>query len=320
MDFSWVGFVVEDYIIESLIGEGSFSMVYRGLPSQQGPPLVFKVSRPEGYGPVEWQTGAFNTLAKVYATSGFADVTPPADVVLKLQWDTLEGVRDPGLVHPVGCGEDAGLFYYKMPFIGGTSLREKLQGKSAPVRVLVEAARAMERLTQNQGLEYHGDLKPDNILCPESGEVMLIDPGYFGPMRINGVLLDFCAISTPCYYPLLAPDDLFALGIMLWEIVLGEQPFRKRGFSGRSNLERVGPELLEAVLDREKVGRYELSAILDLRLPREILPGLDARTEAVLLKAMKLRKVGEGKLELDEGFSSFAAFAGAVADSLASRL
>ena len=77
----------------------------------------------------------------------------------------------------------------------------------------------------------HRDLKPENILVDDSGNVKVIDFGFSASSRVK--LKSFC--GTP---PFMAPEltkkvpyngaavDVWALGIMLYQMIVGKLPFR----------------------------------------------------------------------------------------------
>jgi serine/threonine protein kinase len=307
MNLSWVGLEIDGALIESVIGEGGFSVVY--MARGDGPRLVFKVARPEAHVSVEPQTGCFNTLAQAPDSSGISDIAPQPGEVLACQYERLTSIESDNVVRPLSSNEVAGVYYYTMPMLEGVSLRRRMLDKSAPISVLADLASACARLS-DRGF-VHGDLKPENIVLTDHGPV-LIDPGHFGPLVVTGVKIQHCFITTPAYYPLYTPDDLLALGIMLWEMVLGRQPFACKGFSGKSELSRCGPDLIEFVRDLEKVSRYSFSSALDLRFPTELRPELTADQEDILLKALRLRRSRDGKLELGDGFHDFLEYARAV--------
>jgi hypothetical protein len=93
---------------------------------------------------------------------------------------------------------------------------------------------------------------------------------------------------------------------------MGEQPLNKDISSDACDVTGVGPQLLESVLLQEAVGRYLLSPILEIQRPSLRSPNMDRNVENLLLRGLRLHKLGNG-IELDPGFRSFAAISGALA-------
>jgi serine/threonine-protein kinase len=153
-------------------------------------------------------------------------------------------------VYDVGRGAD-GRPYYTMRVVGRRSLRDLLDDPAARetwttvkfVTVLVQIARALA-YAHSRGV-VHRDLKPANILVGEFGEVYVADWGIarvedepktqitFSPSADQTLMTG--AIGTPGY---IAPEllrgesakptvDLFALGVILYEILTGVSPFRR---------------------------------------------------------------------------------------------
>jgi eukaryotic-like serine/threonine-protein kinase len=92
----------------------------------------------------------------------------------------------------------------------------------------------------HRSLTIHRDLKPGNILVTEAGAVKLLDFGIAKLIDAEATLPDdaplTAAILTPQYTspeqirrePVTTSADVFALGILLYEITTGEHPFRRK--------------------------------------------------------------------------------------------
>ena len=130
---------------------------------------------------------------------------------------------DPNARHEPDCFVHEGRPIAVMEHVRGKTLREKIRALEGirlnwfltVVRALAEAA------TPTGQLDYHGDLKPENIIIKPSGSVVMIDPAMRADER--GVIT-----TTPHYNPLLLRDskaDVMGIGVMLYEILTGVLPF-----------------------------------------------------------------------------------------------
>ena len=145
--------------------------------------------------------------------------------------------------HDMGRAE-GGYSYISMEYVDGVSLKDKLllrddQGNFRPSLTFDEALRFLYQIIS--GVSYahekgviHRDLKPANVLISKKGEVKLAD---FGTARIMGMDTTLTqtgqVIGTPDY---MSPEqirgelldqscDIYALGIMAYELVNGTRPF-----------------------------------------------------------------------------------------------
>lgn len=129
-----------------------------------------------------------------------------------------------------------GIPYFVMPAGSGLTLRdamaeERLPG-SARVGVLLKVAEAVHHAHDRHGL-VHCDLNPGNIMLGESGEVLVLD---WGEARRTGNWSSQQGISAAGTDGWIAPElrrdpcriaatiDVFALGLMIYEILTGSRP------------------------------------------------------------------------------------------------
>ena len=102
----------------------------------------------------------------------------------------------------------------------------------------------------------HRDLKPGNVMIVPSGRAVLIDFGvaWLDPRSVTGEACDFeCPAGTPSYMAPeqwrwerpIAASDVYALGVMLYEILAGGRPFERGDLDGfrRAHLEEAPPPL-----------------------------------------------------------------------------
>ena len=141
-------------------------------------------------------------------------------------------------MYDLGCTE-AGQYFISLEFVHGSSLKELLLGNARKGLPFPDAVRIIHDITQGvayahtQGI-VHRDLKPDNVLVSTLGEVKIVDFGIARSLwQGNGLTKTGGAVGTPYY---MAPEqiqgdvtdlrtDIYSLGIMAYELVVGRRPF-----------------------------------------------------------------------------------------------
>ena len=152
-------------------------------------------------------------------------------------------LQHPHIVPLLSAGQAGEFLYYTMPFIEGESLRERLAREGElPVRtavnILAQVARALA-YAHRHGI-VHRDIKPDNILLTED-EAQVADFGIAkaisASVEYEGLTSVGVALGTPLY---MAPEqaaadpttdaraDLYALGVVAYEMLAGQPPFQGR--------------------------------------------------------------------------------------------
>ncbi|MBS1241235.1 MAG: protein kinase [Gemmatimonadetes bacterium] len=206
--------LADRYRIERELGAGGMATVYLAEDLKHHRPVAIKVLRPD--------------LASAIGPGRFLR---EIEIAARLQHPHILAVYD--------SGEADGLLYYVMPFVEGESLGSRLAREGAlavpdAVRILGEVADALAYAHQ-RGL-VHRDIKPDNILL--SGQHALVaDFGIARAVHDAGgdrLTQTGMALGTPAY---MAPEqaageavdhraDLYALGIVAYQTLAGELPFR----------------------------------------------------------------------------------------------
>jgi serine/threonine protein kinase len=303
---TWLDCQVGDYLIEETLGEGPFSTVYRGRHLKTSKNCAFKAAKEEAeidYDDIA--TGCFPTQAYATVLGGIHEFIPDTKLLLKLQFERLLSAKSAEIVAVRECVELPGLAYYSMEYLEGISLRQLIRQRQITLQELLSLSDILDTLSTGQLLDYHGDLKPENIMYTPRGPV-LIDPGYFGFSQKEENSLQGCAVTTALYYPFLVPDDLFAFGLLMWECLLGCQPLNAGGSLNNRTPAQIGPKLSSVIANEEYVGKYYLSPILNLALPSSLHPEIEPPIEAFLLKALRLQHWQTGGLEWQPGFTNFA--------------
>jgi serine/threonine-protein kinase len=161
----------------------------------------------------------------------------------------LMGLLDhPNLVRMLESGQAFGRPFIAMEFLVGGDLKRLVEAHEmlkrgfpvgVAVRVCIEVLRALAyfhqlRTRSGRPLELvHGDVNPSNIFLSGEGEVKLGDFGVATARGVNigpegGITagkLHYLSPEQTLGEPLMPSSDLFALGIVLYELVVGSHPF-----------------------------------------------------------------------------------------------
>ena len=189
-------------------------------------------------------------------------------------------LNHPHIAHVFVGGEVEGVPYCVMEFIEGRNLAEHVREQTleprAIVALLTKVAEAVQHAHQN-GI-IHRDLKPSNIVINAQGEPKVLDFGLAKALGAtdatarklsqSGLIVGTLAYMAPEQAAAGEVDtrtDVYALGVILYELLLGRNPHDLRG---------ADHIVLRRIADEEPL------------LPRRVKPGLDAELEMLLLKAL----------------------------------
>ncbi len=155
--------------------------------------------------------------------------------------------------HPNVCrvhylGEHEGRLFITMELVEGGDLSSLLRqvGRIPEERALAVARQlcAAVAAVHAAGL-LHRDLKPANVLLDEKGEVKLVDFGIAALAgRVDDVLSGTAAYQAPevlAGREVTEASDLFALGLVLYEVFTGKHAFPARSHDELARMHRSGP-------------------------------------------------------------------------------
>ena len=144
----------------------------------------------------------------------------------------------PNIVKLIDHGTFEGTFYLATEFVQGRSLGDIIKDspltEDSAVDLALEVADAI-RYISKFGI-VHRDIKPDNILISDVGEVKLVDFGLSRKEHQQTVSIKGEMFGTPQYLapeyidgkPLNVKTDIYSLGITLFYMVSGTLPFQAR--------------------------------------------------------------------------------------------
>jgi serine/threonine-protein kinase len=206
--------LVDRYRIEREVGQGGMATVYLAQDLKHGRQVAIKVLRPE--------------LAAVIGAERFLS-----------EIKTTAALQHPHILPLHDSGEADSFLFYVMPFVEGESLRDRLtREKQLPipdaVRIATEVASALDYAHRHNVI--HRDIKPENILLHD-GRALVADFGIaLAASKAGGTRMTETGMSlgTPTYMSpeqamgereITAKSDVYALGCVTYEMLLGEPPF-----------------------------------------------------------------------------------------------
>jgi len=197
----------------------------------------------------------------------------------------LSSLDHPNIVRMFGVGSENGVYYYSMEYVNGFTLRTIREGLNGPMRVgdaLYVGLRCAAGLAHAHACRIvHRDVKPENIMISQLGEVKITDLGLAKPAGTDVDLTDTGAgIGTPRYMSLEqardgrsadARCDVFSLGCTLYQLLTGRLPF-------------LGENSVDLMLAKER-GTFPPAR----RLNRDVPPRLDLMFDKMLAKDPRFR-------------------------------
>lgn len=204
------------YVVKELLGRGGMGAIYRAAHPKLERDVAIKLIHAHNVDNTNL-IERFQREAKVVA-----------------------GLRHPGIVQVHDFDVEGDSLYMVMEYVPGESLAQRLdrlqvRGKRMP---LEEALRIFMQITQavayahSQGV-IHCDLKPGNVLLTQDGQPVLADFGISKIMHGERLTATNDVFGTPHYMSpeqsfgreIDAQSDVYALGVMLYELTTGKLPF-----------------------------------------------------------------------------------------------
>jgi eukaryotic-like serine/threonine-protein kinase len=240
------------YTVIEEVGHGSMGVVYRGKQLALGREVAIKVL-PKGLAQDGSYVARFIREAQIIA-----------------------GLNHPNIIHIYDAGQQKNLLYFVMEFVQGPTLSSLLHlDGMVPQHLASEYAAQIADALHTAYIErhvIHRDIKPENLMLDRWGKIKVMDFGLARATGLQQITVTKTLVGS-IYYA--SPEqiwgkqldnrsDIYALGVVLYEMVSGQRPFQGRSM----------PELTQDIVR----GRP--------RRPGAYNPQLDPGLEQIILTAL----------------------------------
>lgn len=200
------------YELLEKVGEGGMSEVYKARCNKLNRNVAVKILK-----------------------SQFAD-NEEISQKFKREATAIANLSDANIVNVLDVGNQDNIDYIVMEYINGKTLKELINFKgklsfNTTISIALQIAKALECAHKNNII--HRDIKPQNILVTESGEIKVTDFGIAKSVDSQTIINTTSVIGSAHY---LSPEqakgsytdfrsDIYSFGIVLYEMVTGVLPF-----------------------------------------------------------------------------------------------
>lgn len=204
------------YVLEEELGRGSMGMVYRGKQIALGREVAIKVLP--------------HSLAQ--------DSSYIARFIREAQ--IIAGLNHPNIVQIYDAGQQNGMLYFVMEYVQGPTVGSLLQlDGSMPQHLAAEYAAqiadALDAAYKERNV-IHRDIKPENLMLDRWGKIKVMDFGLARAPGLQQITVAKTLVGSIYYsspeqiwgHPLDNRSDIYALGVVLYEMVTGQRPYTAR--------------------------------------------------------------------------------------------
>jgi len=258
--------LAQRYEIVQILGQGGMGAVYKATDREVGRTVALKVIRPD--------------LARDKA------------IVDRFKQELLlaHQVTHRNVIRIYDLSEADGMKFITMEYVEGENLltlihQKKKFSPEESVEIMQQVCRALEA-AHSVGV-IHRDLKPQNIMRDRTGRILVMDFGLARTLEGDGMTQSGALVGTMEYMspeqalgkPLDQRSDIFALGLIFYEMLTGQMPYRAD--STLASLIKRTQERVSPVSDHDSTIPRSVSNIVTKCLERDL--DLRYKTAAELL-------------------------------------
>lgn len=250
-----------DFQLEKKIGQGGMGEVYRARQISLDRPVAVKV-----------------------LTRGLAS-QPGFVERFQREAKAAANVVHPHIIQIYAYGIDNGTPYFAMEYVEGEDLQQRMRRvKKIPIDEIVDTMIAVASAlgAAHEKSMIHRDVKPSNVMIDRQGNVKVMDFGLAKAASADGSLTQSGVImGTPNYLspeqgrgdPIDGRADLYSLGVVMYELLAGDLPFRadtpaglifKHVYEDPTPLKKRNPEtptfieeIVHRLLRKDPADRYQ---------------------------------------------------------------
>ncbi|MCX6829939.1 MAG: serine/threonine-protein kinase [candidate division Zixibacteria bacterium] len=239
---------IKDYEIQAKVGQGGIAEIFRARQKSLDRPVAIKILFPE--------------------------LTNDPDIVRRFDREstTIAALNHPNIVHVIDKGIANGRYYFVMEYVDGTSFKEIIHSGDYSTRdkmdIIVMVLKGLDYAHKNGVI--HRDIKPANILIDSQGNTLIADFGIAQilkksdhEMTHSDVVMGTLAYMSPeqreSSTKVDLTTDIYAIGIMLYEILVGKRPMGRFKLPSEinANISKRFDDIISRCLAEDPRERYQ---------------------------------------------------------------
>ncbi len=173
----------------------------------------------------------------------------------RLEYQLISEIDDENIIVIDEIGEHDGLLFIVMEHFEAGDLKQRIEHRFSTIQAMKYLKELVSGLLAIDKKQYvHRDLKPSNVMFRSDGALAIIDFSVAKSLAFeSGITLEGEVVGTPYYMspeqavgdPVDIRSDIYSLGIILYEMLLGRKPFYAQDLQEliRMQIEQALPEL-----------------------------------------------------------------------------